>query len=302
MVRVGKELRDFIDQSSSFRFDSDLSKINWFRVGGKASLLFKPKDQIELIEFLRVNNQQLPIFVIGVGSNLIIRDGGIDGVVVRLGRAFADIKKIDDTVIEAGSTSLDLNVALFARDNQIANLEFLSGIPGTIGGALKMNAGAYGSDISEILIKAYGVDLQGNGYEFSNEAMNFSYRHSNLGKEIIFTKALLHGVKGDSNIIAAKIDKIQQERSATQPIRHRTGGSTFKNPEGHKAWKLIDEAGCRGLTVGGAQMSEQHCNFMINTGNATSDDLEKLGNLVRKKVREKSNIDLEWEIKFVGNK
>jgi UDP-N-acetylmuramate dehydrogenase len=295
-----KQLLDFIKNTGSFRENVDLSKINWFRVGGSAKYLFKPKSISELSEFLRLNKKRfLDFLILGVGSNVIVRDQGVDGVVIRLGKEFAQIEKLSDNEIQVGAGCLDINLARFAKDAAISKLEFFSGIPGTIGGALKMNAGAYGLETKDVLVKAFGVDMDGQECEFLLDDMNFSYRKSEIGKDIIFTKAIFRGEVGDKSEIANKIQEIQEKRETTQPIKSRTGGSTFKNPDGMKAWELIDKAGCRGLQIGGAKMSELHCNFMINTGDAIAADLENLGEEVRRRVKENSGVDLQWEIKFI---
>jgi UDP-N-acetylmuramate dehydrogenase len=237
--------------------------------------------------------------VLGAGSNTIVRDGGIEGVVVRLGRGFNEITVEEGSRVRAGTAALDLMVARAAQKAGIAGLAFLSGIPGTIGGALRMNGGAYGGETKDILIEARGVDRAGNMRTFSNADMGFAYRHCGIGEDVIFTSALFQGRAGDPEAIAAEMDTIKQKREASQP-RNRTGGSTFKNPPGHSAWKLVDEAGCRGLRVGDAQVSELHSNFLINLGHATAADIETLGETVRARVKEKSGVDLEWEIKRVG--
>ena len=294
------------------RKNADLSKTNWFRVGGPAEYLFKPNDAQDLADFLKVLPREIPVTVLGVGSNIIVRDGGIDGVVVKLGRGFAECKVLSAECLEentqhrapstifVGAACLDLNVALFAAEHGIAGLEFLSGIPGTIGGAVKMNAGAYGSDISEFLVNAEIVTREGDIKILSAAELGFSYRHSALPEGAIVTRAVLKGGRGDAATIKVKMDAIAFAREETQPIRSRTGGSTFKNPEGSKAWELIDKAGCRGLVVGGAQVSEKHCNFLINTGSATAKDLEDLGNEVIARVKERTGVALEWEIKRIG--
>lgn len=318
----------------TYRFDAPLSKTNWFGVGGAAEVLFKPSDTADLAEFLKAvasgewrvageertkhsatmhhpspatchsspatrHSSPLPITVIGVGSNLIIRDGGIAGVVVRLGRGFTDIH-VQGDVIEAGAAVLDLHLANMAAEQGRAGLEFLSGIPGTIGGALAMNAGAYGRDTSQVLIKAEAVTPAGEIVTLSLNEMNYSYRHYGGPKELIFTRGWFRTTADAPEAILSRMAEIKASREATQPIRDRTGGSTFKNPPGHKAWQLIDAAGCRGLAVGGAQMSPLHCNFMINTDGATAADLEALGEEVRRRVKEHSGIELEWEIKRLG--
>lgn len=298
------------------RKNFDLSKTNWFQVGGRAEYLFKPENGEDLSEFLAALPQEIPITVLGVGSNIIIRDGGIDGIVVKLGRAFAcigiwnpesekeHVKTPDSRFrsLTVGSAALDLNVAHFAAENSISGLEFLSGIPGTIGGAVKMNAGAYGADISQALVSAEIVERNGKIRTLNTSELGFSYRKSTLPEGAIVTKAILQGKAGNSEEIWQKISEIKKSREDSQPIRERTGGSTFKNPKGHKAWELIDRAGCRGLRVGGAQMSEKHCNFMINTGGATATDLENLGEEVIRRVQEKTGLLLEWEIKRIGKK
>jgi UDP-N-acetylmuramate dehydrogenase len=283
------------------RQNADLSKTNWFGVGGRAEYLFKPENASDLADFLAALPAEIPVTVLGVGSNIIIRDGGIDGVVVKLGRSFTEYAVTStEYQLEVGAANLDLNIANFAAENGIAGLEFLSGIPGTIGGAVRMNAGAYGADISQVLVSAEVVTRDGKILEITNAELGFFYRKSNLPEGAIVTKAILQGKAGKREEIFARIADIKKSREETQPIRERTGGSTFKNPEGNKAWELIDRAGCRGLMVGGAQMSEKHCNFMINTGNATASDLENLGEEVIKRVLAKTGITLEWEIKRIG--
>ena len=283
--------------------NAPLSQLTWFRVGGPAEILFKPADQDDLIFFLQNCPADISVTVLGVASNIIIRDGGIKGVVIRLGREFAAID-IRDNQITCGAAALDLNAAIAAREAVLTGLEFLSGIPGTIGGALRMNAGAYGREIKDCLIAAEAVDRQGNLHSLSLAEMAFSYRKSGIPADWIFTRAILQGAPGDENTIQSRMDEIKNARESSQPVRARTGGSTFANPAsnsgGHKAWQLIDEAGCRGLTIGGAKMSELHCNFMINEGNATAADLETLGEKVRAAVMAKSGITLEWEIKRIG--
>lgn len=279
--------------------NAPLSQVTWFRVGGNAEVLFRPADAEDLAEFLAALPAEVPVTVIGVASNLLVRDGGIPGVTIRLGRGFADISA-EGNRLTVGAAALDLNVATVARDAGIAGLEFLSGIPGTIGGALRMNGGAYGREIADVLVAAQAVDREGEMLTFSAEQMGFTYRHSAAPDDCIFTGAVLEGEPGEVLEIARRMAEIADKRADSQPIRSRTGGSTFKNPEGHKAWELIDRAGCRGLTVGGAQVSEKHCNFLINTGSATAADLEKLGEEVRRRVLETSGVTLEWEIKRVG--
>jgi UDP-N-acetylmuramate dehydrogenase len=281
------------------RENADLSRTNWFRVGGPAEFLFKPLNTRDLSEFLARLPADIPVTVLGVGSNIIVRDGGIDGVVIKLGRGFVDIN-VEGERVEAGAASLSLNAALYACEQGIGGIEFLSGIPGTVGGAVRMNAGAYGHDTASVLVEAEIVERSGAIRRMNNNELGFAYRHSALPADAIVTKAVFQGKKGDKEAIRVRIGEITNAREATQPIRSRTGGSTFKNPEGHKAWDLIDRAGCRGLTVGGAQVSEMHCNFLINTGDAIAADLEALGEEVRRRVKEKCGIMLEWEIKRIG--
>ncbi|WP_133612656.1 UDP-N-acetylmuramate dehydrogenase [Dongia mobilis] len=278
---------------------ASLAKVTWFRVGGPAEVLFKPADVADLQHFLAHCPADVKLTVLGVGSNLLVRDGGIPGVVIRLGRAFAEIRT-DGLHVHAGAAALDLNVALAARAAGVAGLEFLSGIPGTIGGALRMNAGAYGSDLSQIFVSATALDRQGRLHRLDRDAMGFTYRHSAVAEDWIFCGADLAGRAGDPSLIQQRLNEIQAAREDSQPVRARTGGSTFVNPPGAKAWELIDRAGCRGLKLGGAQVSEKHCNFLLNTGTATAADLEALGETVRRRVKESSGIELAWEIKRIG--
>lgn len=284
-----------------YRENADLSATNWFRVGGPAEVLFRPADAGDLGHFMAHCPKDIPITMLGVGSNLIVRDGGIDGVVIRLGKGFTDISCKGDVIL-AGAGILSLTVARFCQQEGLAGLEFLSGIPGSIGGALAMNAGAYGMITSMRLIEAEIVDREGVLRWMDVKSLHYSYRHCNgLPEGAIFTGAAFRGEHGSPAEITERMAIIAHEREKSQPIRTQTGGSTFKNPEGDKkAWQLIDEAGCRGLTIGGAQMSEMHCNFMINTGSATAADLEALGEEVRRRVKKNSGIVLEWEIKRVG--
>ena len=280
--------------------DAPLAGVTWFRVGGTAEVMFRPADTEDLAEFLAALPDEVPVTVIGVASNLLIRDGGVPGVVIRLGRGFAGIEA-SGTRVTAGAAALDLNVATVARDAGIAGLEFLSGIPGTIGGALRMNGGAYGREMKDVLVAAQAVDRNGEILTFSNESMGFTYRHSTVPDDVIFTGAVMEGSEDDPLSIARRMAEINDKRGDTQPVRARTGGSTFKNPAGDKkAWQLIDEAGCRGLRIGDAQVSEKHCNFLLNLGAASAADLENLGEEVRRRVRETSGIELEWEIKRIG--
>ena len=277
-----------------------LGEFTWFRVGGPAQAFLIPEDENDLTYFLRNLSTEIPVTVIGAGSNLIVRDGGVPGVVIRLGRGFNDVR-IEEHRVSAGTAMLDVMVARAAQAAGVAGLAFLSGIPGTIGGALRMNGGAYGGETKDVLLETRGIDRQGNLRTFSNGEMGFSYRHCSAPDDVIFTAAVLQGRAGEPEQIAGEMATIKKKREASQP-RNRTGGSTFKNPPGHSAWKLVDEAGCRGLTIGGAQVSELHSNFLINLGSASAADIETLGETVREKVKENSGIDLEWEIKRVGVK
>jgi UDP-N-acetylmuramate dehydrogenase len=279
--------------------NESLAPLTWFRVGGPAQALFMPEDEADLAYLLANLPAEIPVTVVGLGSNLIVRDGGIAGVVIRLGRGFSDIK-VEGERIRTGTAVPDVRVAQAAQKAGLAGLAFLRGIPGAIGGALRMNGGAYGRETKDTLIEARGVDRAGNVRVFTNGDMHYTYRHCGVPDDVIFTEALFAGTPGDPAAIAAEMDKITESREATQPIKSRTGGSTFKNPPGHKAWQLIDAAGCRGLIVGDAQVSEMHCNFLINRGNATAADIETLGETVRKRVNENSGVALEWEIKRIG--
>ena len=277
-----------------------LADLTWFRVGGPAQVLFTPEDENDLAYFLQNLPAEIPVIVVGLGSNLIVRDGGVPGVVIRLGRGFSEIKVEEGARIRAGTAVPDVKVARAAQEAGIAGLSFMRGIPGGIGGALRMNGGAYGRETKDALIEARGVDRQGNVRVFTNADMHYTYRHCGAPDDIIFTQALFQGEPGDRDVIAAEMDKITEAREATQPIKSRTGGSAFKNPPGHKAWQLIDAAGCRGFVVGDAQVSELHCNFLINRGDATAHDIETLGETVRQRVKDNSGVTLDWEIKRVG--
>jgi UDP-N-acetylmuramate dehydrogenase len=280
--------------------NQSLAELTWFRVGGPAQVLFMPEHEDDLAYFLAHLAGEIPVTVVGLGSNLIVRDGGVPGVVIRLGRGFGDTAIESDHRVRAGAAVPDVKVARVAQEAGIAGLAFLRGIPGAIGGALRMNGGAYGGETKDVLIEARGVDRKGNVAVWRNADMHYSYRHCGAPEDLIFTQALFQGRPGDRAQIAAEMDKITGSREATQPIKSRTGGSTFKNPPGHKAWQLIDAAGCRGLVVGDAQVSEMHCNFLINRGNASAADIETLGETVRARVKENSGVELEWEIKRIG--
>lgn len=281
--------------------NQSLSELTWFRVGGPAQALFMPEDENDLAYLLRNLPPDIPVSVLGAGSNTIVRDGGIEGVVVRLGRGFSEVTTDEQHRVTAGAAALDVMVARAAQKAGIAGLAFLSGIPGTIGGALRMNGGAYGGETKDILIEARAIDRAGNLRRLSNAEMGFAYRHCSVPEDVIFTAAVFQGRAGDPQQIAAQMATIKQKREASQP-RNRTGGSTFKNPPGQSAWKLVDAAGCRGLRVGGAQVSELHSNFLINVGHASAADIETLGEVVRERVRAHSGVDLEWEIKRIGVK
>ncbi|MGJ5181896.1 UDP-N-acetylmuramate dehydrogenase [Bradyrhizobium oligotrophicum] len=282
--------------------NESLAPLTWFRVGGPAQVLFTPADADDLAYFLKHVPAELPVQVIGVGSNMIVRDGGVPGVVIRLApRAFGEVKAEGD-VVSAGTAALDKRVAEVAASANLSGLEFLFGIPGTIGGALRMNAGANGGETKDILVEATAIDRRGETHRFTNADMKFTYRASGVDPLLIFTAARFRGTPSGPEAIRARMAEVQAHRETAQPIREKTGGSTFKNPPGHSAWKLVDAAGCRGLKVGGAQVSEMHCNFLINTGNATAEDIETLGETVRKRVEAHSGIALQWEIKRIGIK
>jgi UDP-N-acetylmuramate dehydrogenase len=276
-----------------------LAPFTWFRVGGPADVVFLPEDAADLCEFLKNLDPGITVLTIGVGSNLLVRDGGIDGVVIRLGRNFADVTARGDARIEAGAAALDANVAKVAAQNGIAGLEFYRGVPGTIGGALTMNAGCYGSETKDILVEAYAITRAGERVTISNADMGFRYRHSEP-EGVIYTGALFQGTPDDAALVTERMEAITARREQTQPIREKTGGSTFKNPEGKSAWRCVDEAGWRGKLFGAAKFSELHSNFMINTGDATAAELEGLGEAVRADVMTKLGIDLHWEIKRLG--
>ena len=280
--------------------NAPLADLTWFRVGGAAEVLFMPADEADLAAFLKATPAGIPVMVIGVGSNLLVRDGGVAGVVIRLGRGFADVTADAGQRIRAGAAALDVRVARYAQEKSIDALTFLRGIPGTIGGALRMNAGAYGGETKDVLVEARAVDRTGNIHVLSNAEMNYTYRQSGAPEDLVFTQALLQGRVGDQQAIAAAMDKITQSREATQPVKSRTGGSTFKNPPGNKSWQLIDKAGLRGFAVGPAKVSELHCNFLINEGGATAAQIEELGEIIRARVKANSGVDLDWEIKRVG--
>ena len=280
--------------------DFNLADITWFRTGGPAEALFAPADEDDLAEFLAALPDDVAVSVIGIASNLLVRDGGVPGVVVRLGRGFGAIAVEDGLRIRAGAAVPDVRVARFALDHGIAKLTFLRGIPGSIGGALRMNGGAYGRETKDVLIEARAVDRAGTKRVLSNADMDFAYRHCGAPGDLIFTEALLQGEAGEAAEIEREMNEITTAREATQPVKSRTGGSTFKNPDGAKAWQLIDKAGMRGFAIGPARVSEMHCNFLINEGGATAAELEELGETARRRVMETSGVMLEWEIKRIG--
>ncbi|WP_297322389.1 UDP-N-acetylmuramate dehydrogenase [uncultured Bartonella sp.] len=279
----------------------DMSKVTWFRAGGLAELFYQPVDETDLAEFLKNLPKDVPVTVVGIGSNLLIRDGGIAGVTIRLSaKGFGETQQVSQTQIFAGAATTDKRLASVAFEAGISGFDFYCGIPGGLGGALKMNAGANGGETARHVVEVYALDRSGKRHILNLADMNYSYRQSNVDKDLIFVGALLQGQKGQKEEIREKMEAALRHREEVQPIREKTGGSTFRNPEGTSAWKLIDEAGCRGLTIGGAQMSMMHCNFMINTGNATAYDLELLGETVRQQVFEKTGVVLDWEIKRIG--
>jgi UDP-N-acetylmuramate dehydrogenase len=276
-----------------------LADLTWFRVGGPAEVLFSPADEEDLAYFLEALPAEIPVTVIGLGSNLLVRDGGIPGVVIRLGRGFNEVA-VEGNLVRAGAAVPDVKVARAAADAGLAGLAFFRGVPGAIGGALRMNAGAYGRETKDVLVEARAVDRKGNVRVIKHADFGFSYRHSAAPSDLIYTQATFRGAPGDPAAIAAEMEQITEARESTQPIKSRTGGSTFKNPPGRKAWQLIDAAGCRGLVVGDAQVSQMHCNFFINRGAAAATDIETLGEEVRRRVKEHSGVELEWEIVRIG--
>jgi len=279
--------------------NASLANLVWFRTGGPAEVLFRPKDEPDLKTFLENLDSDVPVTVIGVGSNLLVRDQGVRGVVIKLGKPFGNIR-IEDDLVTTGAGAGDVAVAHSALQASLSGLEFMRGIPGTVGGALRTNAGAFGAEIADIFHSARAFDRKGKVCTLTAADIQFSYRHADIPADWIFTSVTFKGTPGDQIEIQKKMDEIQATREATQPMRVKTGGSTFKNPQGKKAWALIEAAGCRGLEIGGARVSDKHCNFLINTGAATARDLEQLGEEVRRRVREKEGISLEWEIERIG--
>jgi len=280
--------------------DAPLAPLVWFKSGGKAQWLFEPADEADLVGFLEHLDRDVPVMALGLGSNMIVRDGGVPGVVIRLGKAFAKIERLDEMTLQCGGGASGILVSSTARDAGIAGLEFLRGIPGTVGGFVRMNGGAYGREVRDILVSARVALRDGTVEEWPAERLGYTYRHSELPDGAVVVSAVFRGTPGQPEAIGAEMDAIARAREESQPLRSRTGGSTFKNPPGHKAWALIDAAGCRGMMLGGAQVSEKHCNFLLNLGEATSSDIEQLGEEVRRRVSRKTNIMLEWEIQRVG--
>ncbi len=281
--------------------DADMSRLTWFRVGGPADILYQPADEEDLSEFMRKLPAEIPVMVVGVGSNLLVRDGGIEGAVIRLSaKGFGGVEQVSDTRLLAGAAVLDKTLAAKARDVSLGGFAFYHGIPGGIGGALRMNAGANGTETTDRVIEVTAIDRKGERHVLTHADMGYTYRHSAAAPGLVFTSATFEGVPNSIEEIEREMGEVQHHRESVQPIREKTGGSTFKNPAGQSAWKLVDAAGLRGFRIGGAQMSEMHCNFMINTGDATAYDLEKLGETVREKVLSDSAIQLDWEIKRIG--
>jgi UDP-N-acetylmuramate dehydrogenase len=281
--------------------DAGMDKVTWFRAGGPADAMFQPADEEDLAAFLKAVPQEVPVMVVGVGSNLLVRDGGLAGFVVRLSaKGFGDVETISPTRLRIGTALPDKRAAAAALEAGIGGFHFYHGIPGAIGGALRMNAGANGVETRERVVEVRALDRKGEVHVLSNADMGYAYRHCSAPKDLIFTSVVMEGYAEDKDVIRAAMDEVQHHRETVQPIREKTGGSTFKNPEGTSAWKEIDKAGCRGLMIGGAQMSPMHCNFMINTGTATGYDLETLGETVRARVLENSGISMHWEIRRLG--
>ena len=293
------DLKRLPDVRGTYKKHVVMAPYTWFRVGGAAATVFRPQDHEDLSQFLLQNSKEVPVTIIGAASNILIRDGGIPGIVIKLGKNFASINFKSNSV-RIGAGLPNSIAARLALKEGYSGLEFLSGIPGTIGGGLRMNAGAYGKEVKDILIEAEVIDNTGNIKVLSLEEMAMSYRHCGVPKDYIFLSGLFKTGKDVPSNIQKRLDEIKARRAKSQPITERTGGSTFKNPKGYKAWELIETAGCRGVSIGGAMVSEKHCNFLINTGNANADDLENLGNLVQKKVQDSTGIELEWEIKLLG--
>ena len=283
--------------------NAPLAPLAWFRAGGAAEILFRPADADDLVQFLAAKPSDIPVTLFGSGSNILVRDGGIPGVVIRLGSAFRECRvawREDSAEVHVGAGAIDISVARYCRDSEVAGLEFLVGVPGTIGGALRMNAGAYGQEMADVTLEAEALDATGERKRLSLQDMGFAYRHSAAPEDLIFLSAVLKGRRGNPRAIAERMVEIENSREDSQPLRTRTGGSTFVNPPGETAWQLIDRAGCRGLRRGGAVVSEKHCNFLINTGAASGADLEGLGEEIRRRVKQETGITLEWEIRRIG--
>ena len=280
--------------------EAPLAPLVWFKSGGHAELLFEPADRDDLVGYLKGLDPETPVMALGLGSNMIVRDGGVPGVTVRLGKAFSKIERLDETTLKCGGGASGILVSSTAREAGIAGLEFLRGIPGTVGGFVRMYGGAYGREVQDILVSCTVVLHNGTVEEWPAERLGYTYRHSELPDGAVVVEAIFRGIAGDTVMIGTEMDRIAQAREESQPLRSRTGGSTFKNPPGHKAWALVDAAGCRGLRIGDAQVSEKHCNFLLNLGNASSADIEELGEEVRRRVQAKTNITLEWEIQRIG--
>jgi UDP-N-acetylmuramate dehydrogenase len=283
-----------------YKLNYNLAHLTWFKVGGRADVLFKPEDTEDLISFLSQNQNKIPVTVLGAGSNIIIRDKGIEGVVIKLGRSFTTIEVDTQGRLVVGAGCLNYNLAKFCRENSFRSFEFLVGIPGTVGGGIAMNAGSYGSEFRDIVLEVEAIDTDGKIKRFTNAEIGFGYRKNTLPNNLIFTKVIFKAESGNKEQIAGRMKEISEAREATQPVTEKTGGSTFANPEGKKSWQLIDQAGLRGKKIGGASMSDLHCNFMINHGSATAADLEELGEYVRSEVKKHSGVDLRWEIKRIG--
>jgi UDP-N-acetylmuramate dehydrogenase len=298
--RPQAEGRTGVGVRGKLREDAPLAPLVWFKSGGNAELLFEPADREDLVEFLKALDADMPVMALGLGSNMIVRDGGVPGVTVRLGKAFSKIERVDEVTLRCGGGASGILVSSTARDAGIAGLEFLRGIPGTVGGFVRMNGGAYGREVQDILVSCTVVLNDGTVEEWPAERLGYTYRHSELPEGAVVIEAIFRGIPGDPVMIGTEMDRIAKAREESQPLRSRTGGSTFKNPPGHKAWALVDAAGCRGLRRGDAQVSEKHCNFLLNLGNASSADIEELGEEVRRRVQDKTNITLEWEIQRIG--
>jgi UDP-N-acetylmuramate dehydrogenase len=291
----------FSGMRGKIEFDAPLSKLTWFRTGGNADILFTPEDMQDLSMFLKVLPHAVPVIPLGVGSNLLVRDGGVEGAVIRFGKKFSYMN-VDGETITTGAGTPDISVSRKALDASLTGFEFLRGVPGTIGGALKMNAGAYGAEVKDIFETALVMDRNGETLELSFDDMGFSYRHTSVPEDFIFIEATFKGTLGEKEQIQTRMNEIGEAREDTQPLRTRTGGSTFRNPEGRSAWTLVNAAGCRGLKIGDACVSEKHCNFLINEGKASAKDIEELGDEVKRRVKEKTGVTLEWEIKRIGRR